>query len=378
MQTFAKFPFLPPQASSGAAEIDYLLIALNAVAIFFSAGIFVALIWLAVYYRQGNKVNRANPVLHSTSIEVIWTVIPLLICLGLFAWATALFLNQRRIPANAMEIHVVGKQWMWKLQQPNGRWEMNQLHVPVGQPIRLAMTSEDVIHSFFVPAFRLKTDVIPGQFTYLWFKPTRPGTYHLFCAEFCGTEHSKMRGKVIVMERTAYQKWLNEGNQAEAAVQVGAGLFQKHGCSGCHNPGSSVRAPMLAGIFGRQVPIQIPKQGTPLSQIKAETITADNRYLYDSIVLPEKEIAAGYRAIMPTYRNRLTNEEVFQLVAYLRSMGRADAPKTNLRQDNTNTLGASDYEARVGFIPENIKGNGVGGGGRAGSNVAPANERTGP
>jgi cytochrome c oxidase subunit II len=364
--------------------MDLLFTAISAVAVFFSAAIFITIIAFAVRYRVGSRVDRSHPPLHNIPVELAWTIIPLGIAMGIFAWATSLYFHNVRVPPGAMEIHVVGKQWMWKLQHPSGRWENNTLHVPAGRAVKLTMTSEDVIHSFYVPAFRLKQDVIPGQFTQMWFTPTTPGEYHLFCAEFCGTLHSSMVGTVYVMDPKDYETWLSEGNVRQSAAMEGSRLFRRHGCSGCHGANSSVRAPLLEGIFGKPVPVQIAPAGVPakqlasvLANVQAQTLIADTRYIHDSIVLPEKEIAAGYKPIMPSFKNRLTEEEVFNLVAYIRTLGEARQTGTGRqdytnrvspgsRQDNTGNLTAEDYRARTGFVPDNV----------GGGNTPGTNERT--
>ncbi len=348
MLTLLQFP--AARASTAAPAQDLLFTAVTLVALVFSLGIAVAVVFLAVRYRRGSKVDRSNPPQYNHHIEMAWTFIPLAIALGLFAWAAWLYFIIVRIPPNAMEIHVVGKQWMWKLQHPQGRWENNELHVPAGRPIVLTMTSEDVIHSFFVPAFRLKQDVIPGLYTQMWFTATRPGEYPLFCAEFCGTLHSKMKGRVVVMDPADYDRWLREGTNPNTLVAAGERLFRGWGCSGCHNAGSSVRAPLIEGIFGRPRPVQIPRPNVPLEKIPAETIIADRTYIHDSILLPEKVVAAGYRPIMPSFKNRITEEEILQIIAYLkaRSPGAgSDRRRTELTQE--------DYRARTGFVPENME-----------------------
>ncbi|MFN3648755.1 MAG: cytochrome c oxidase subunit II [Armatimonadota bacterium] len=372
--------YLQGGASSVADNVDALWYAITAVAVFFTVAIFVGIIYLTVKYRRGAHADRSNPPLHSLAVELAWTIVPLAIVMGIFVWSAGLFFHiTRGAPADAMEVYVVGKQWMWKLQQPNGKWENNELHVPVGKPVQLVMTSEDVIHSFWVPAFRVKQDVIPGQFTRLWFTPTKPGKYHLFCAEFCGTLHSTMVGTVYVMEPSEYEAWLNEGNVGETVAQQGEALFMKYGCSGCHGPNANVRAPALEGIFGKAIPVQIPRAGTPLEQVEATTRIADTRYLHDAIVLPEQEVAAGYRPIMPSYRNQLSEEQVFQLVAYIRSLSDR-RPAGSETTDYSGRLTPEDYKARTGFVPENVnritgQGN-TAGGGNAGGNGS--NGRTRP
>lgn len=361
------YPLSGASASTIAPEIDAVALFVTLVATFFSLGIFVAVLVLTVRYRRGAKVDRSNPPLHNVPIEVAWTVIPLVIALGIFGWAAKVFFQQVQVPPGAMEVYVVGKQWMWKLQHPEGKWEMNELHVPVGRPVVLTMTSEDVIHSFYVPAFRIKQDVIPGVYTQLSFTPTKAGTYHLFCAEFCGTYHSTMVGKVVVLEPADYEKWLTTGNVQQSLAQRGAELFRQRGCSGCHAANSSVKAPPLEGIFGESVPVQEPKPGVPLEQIAATTVIADNKYIHDSIVLPEKLIAAGYRNIMPSFRNRLTEEQILALVHYIKSLGNETPPARGKQGGDVTNLTPEDYKARTGFIPENPNKNTRGAGATSGA-----------
>jgi cytochrome c oxidase subunit 2 len=345
-------PFMPPAASREAGPIDLLFWAINLVAIVFSVGIVIAIVFLVVKYRRGNPADRSNPPSYGMAIEIAWTGIPLLIAMGIFFWSSAVFLINRHAPAGASEIFVVGKQWMWKIQHPEGRWEMNELHVPVGRPILLTMTSEDVIHSFFVPAFRLHQDVIPGSYTHLWFTPTQVGTYHLFCSQFCGTLHSTMTGEVTVMDPAEYQAWLSTGQGPGTMAEVGKALFIQHGCDGCHGAHTSVRAPKLEGIYGRPVPVQIPRAGVPLDKIPATTVLADDRYIHDSIVLPEKEIAAGYRPIMPTFKKRLTEAEIMELTAYIKSLANQPSPDNGMPQQ---PLTPEEYRTRTGFLPGNMK-----------------------
>lgn len=348
-----RLAFLQGNASDIAGDVDLLFGAITLISTVSSVGIFVALVVLVAMYRQGKRADRSNPPLHNNLIELIWTGIPLLLVMGIFVWTALLYFKMVRVPAGALEIHVVGKQWMWKMQHPTGRWENNELHVPVGRAIQLTLTSEDVIHAFFVPAFRVKQDAIPGTFTTLWFRATKPGKYHLFCAEFCGTDHSRMIGTVYVMEPAEYEEWLNTGQGTQSAVQQGFNLFRRSGCGGCHAAGSPVRAPALEGIFGKPVPVQIPRPGVRLEETRATTVIADARYLHDAILLPEQEVAAGFKPVMPSFKNRLTEEEVLKLVAYLRTLTSAE-PVTSQR-DVTNQLTEEDYRARTGFVPDNIK-----------------------
>ncbi len=209
-----------------------------------------------------------------------------------------------------MELHVVGKQWMWKIQHPQGKREINELHLPLGVPVKLLMTSQDVIHSFFIPAFRVKQDVLPDRFSTVWMVPSKLGTYHLFCTQFCGTSHSRMVGRVIVMTPTEYQQWLISGEQTESPVQTGARLFRQYGCSGCHVGSPVVRAPSLEGVYGSVVPLE-----------GGRTVIADDRYLRDSILLPNSEVVAGYAPVMPTFQGRISEDDLMALISYLKSLG---------------------------------------------------------
>src|SRR5581483_5283829 len=212
-------------------------------------------------------------------------------------------------PPDAMEVFVVAKQWMWKLQHPGGQREIDELHVPRGRAVKLVMTSQDVIHSFYVPAFRLKQDVLPGRYTEMWFVATTAGRFHLFCAEYCGTDHAHMGGDVVVMEPAAFDQWLNEHRGAADMATRGEMLFRQYGCSGCHGQNATVHAPNLAGIFGKPVPLS---DGT--------TVIADERYIRDSILLPRKEVAAGYPPIMPSFAGQIEEDDILDLIAYVKSL----------------------------------------------------------
>jgi cytochrome c oxidase subunit II len=347
---------LAPNASTAAAPIDTLFWGITAVAVFFAVAIFLIIIVLSVHYRRGNHVDRSRAPQYHLPIELAWTIIPLGIAMVLFAWSSTLFFTRSKVPKGAMEIYVVGKQWMWKMQHPQGRWENNELHVPVGVPIVLTMTSEDVIHSFYVPAFRLKQDVIPGQYTQMWFQATEPGTYHLFCAEFCGTLHSTMVGSVIVQEKAEYEKWLESGPQQPSLAAEGAKLFTARGCAGCHGANGVARAPRLEGIYGKSIPVQIPKSGQKVAEVPATTTIANAMYIHDSILEPEKMVAAGYKPIMPSYQNRISEEQILKLVAYIKSLSNSDASRSGFAGDREKaTLSDEDYKARIGFVPENRK-----------------------
>jgi cytochrome c oxidase subunit II len=310
-----RFHLIPPQASTSAQEIDWLFWSLTAILLLFSIVVFVPLTWFAIKYRRGSKADRANPSAGSNLIEVGWTSFPIVLSLALFSWGAVTYFHIERPPPNALQVQVVGKQWMWKLQHAEGKREINELHVPLGQAITLTMTSQDVIHSFFVPAFRVKQDVVPGKYVTEWFKPTRLGEYHLFCSQYCGTQHSGMIGRVLVMEPAAYQRWLTSGEAGESIAIAGERLFRNRGCSGCHSPSSKFRAPPLEGLYGKPAPLS-----------SGEVVTADDQYMRDSIMVPAKQIAAGYENIMPSYAGQLSEEEAMQLIAYLKSIADKEPP----------------------------------------------------
>jgi cytochrome c oxidase subunit 2 len=303
------FPWLPEQASTIASQVDLLLVVLIALSGFFTAIVVALIIYFGIKYRRGSYADRSAAPTTSLRLELGWIGGLLFLSLGTYIWATIIYFNMSRPPQNAQEIYVVGLQWMWKFQHPNGQQEINELHVPTGRPVRLIMASEDVIHSLYIPAFRLKYDVIPGRYTSLWFEASRTGEYHLFCAEYCGTQHSGMIGKVIVQEPRQYQEWLS-GTQAGAPLaKSGEQVFQGLGCSGCHQPDSSERAPSLVGIFGQPVPLK-----------SGDTVIADENYLRESILFPMEKVVAGYEPIMPTYEGRVSEEQLLALVAYIKSL----------------------------------------------------------
>jgi cytochrome c oxidase subunit 2 len=243
-------------------------------------------------------------------MEITWTIIPIILFTGLFAWGANVYWTIERPPSDAMTIDVVGKQWMWKLEHPEGNREINELHVPLGRNVKLILTSQDVIHSFFLPALRIKQDAVPGRYSTLWFKADKPGTFKLFCSEYCGTHHSAMNGKIIVLDLPAYQQWLTLGQPASTLAQAGERLYRELGCSGCHEGSTVVRAPVLRGLFGKPAPLE-----------NRTFVTADEAYLRDSILLPAKDIAAGYKNEMPSFQGRVSEEQLFELIEYIKSLG---------------------------------------------------------
>ena len=291
------FPLFPDQGSSNAWHVDALSLFEFAIAAFFTALIFILIVSFAVRYRRGSKADRSNPPTGNFWMEVFWFGVPLVIGMVMFIWGAILFYRLYDPPSDAMEVYVVGKQWMWKVQHSEGRAEINELHVPLGRPVTLTMTSEDVIHSFYVPAFRVKQDVLPGRNTSMWFEPTQVGRYHLFCAEYCGTNHSTMGGWVYVMEPTEFQQWLSQAGSGPSMADQGEKLFVQYHCAGCHRGSQIVNAPRLEGVFGRPVPIQ---QGN-----EVRFTLADDRYIRDSILEPKKEVVAGYQPLMPPFKDQI-------------------------------------------------------------------------
>ena len=241
-------------------------------------------------------------------LEILWSVVPFLITLVMFTWGSSLYIANQRVPDAAAEINVVGRQWMWKIQHPNGRREINELHLPLGQAVRLRLASQDVIHSFYIPAFRLKQDVVPGRYSSMWFQPARTGEYHLFCAEYCGTYHSGMIGRVVVMEPEDFERWLG-GTSGESPVEAGEKLFSDFDCANCHAAGSQQRCPQLGGLFGTDVTLQDGRK-----------VKFDEAYMRESIINPNAKIVRGYAPLMPTYRGQLSEEQILDLIAYVRSL----------------------------------------------------------
>jgi cytochrome c oxidase subunit II len=308
------FPLFPDQATGHAGQVDALYFYLWGVTAFFTVLIFLLVIFFAIRYRR-RPDDVITPALHANyTLEIIWSVIPLIIAMSMFVWGAKVYFDQVAIPPDATEVFVVGKQWMWKVQHMDGRREINELHVPVGRPVKLTMASEDVIHSFYIPAFRVKQDVLPGRYSTLWFKATRPGTYHLFCAEYCGTKHSGMIGSVIAMDPVPYQQWLSGEVPGESPAATGRKTFERLGCVTCHSGTSGARGPSLQGLYGR-----------PVQMKTGEVVVADDAYLRESILNPLARVVAGYEPVMPTYRGQINEEGLMQLIAYIRSIGPAEA-----------------------------------------------------
>lgn len=315
------FPLKPPQASTFAERVDMLYYFITGVSIFFGALIFILVIVFAIKYRRRSETEVPKPVHGSLALELTWSIIPFCLAMTMFGWGALIYFDMyHRAPESALEISVIGKQWMWHFQHPTGQREINTLHIPTGRPIRLTMATEDVIHSLYIPAFRVKKDLVPGRYTTLWFEATQPGTYHLFCAEYCGTKHSQMGGSVIAMEPAQYQQWLaGVGAPAEAApgdqmaavlpAEAGQKLFRQLNCHTCHMAGPGGQGPNLIGIFGQRVTLQ-----------NGETVTVDEAYIRESILMPRAKVVLGYPAAMPTYQGQVNEQQIMQLIAYIKSL----------------------------------------------------------
>jgi cytochrome c oxidase subunit II len=306
----SSLPLFPEQASTFAERVDALYYYLLSVSGFFVLLIFALIFYFAVKYRRRSEGEQTPPILGSILLEVAWIVIPFILVMIMFVWGASLYFTAFSPPANAMEIFVIGKQWMWKVQHPEGRREIDELHVPVGYPVKLTITSQDVIHSFYIPAFRIKMDAVPGRYTSTWFEASKTGTFHLFCAEYCGTAHAGMGGRVVVMKPSEYEQWLRTGAPEDSLVAAGGRLFQQLGCSGCHSQNSIARAPLLDGVYGKPVPLQ-----------SGQVVLADESYIRDSILLPQKDVVAGYAPVMPPFQGRISEEELMQIIAYIRFLG---------------------------------------------------------
>jgi cytochrome c oxidase subunit II len=291
-----------------AGRVDALYIFLIAVAGFFSVLIFVLIAVFAIRYRKAKR-PRAEQIEGSIPLELTWTLIPAGIAMVIFVWGAVIYFAEGRPPRGAMEIYAVGKQWMWKFEHPDGQREINQLHVPVGRDVKMIMISQDVIHSFFVPAFRIKQDVLPGRYTSTWFHATKPGTYHLFCAEYCGTSHSGMIGQVVVMEPAQFQQWLSGGGAEGSLASTGQKLFQELGCSTCHRSDTQGRGPNLVGFYGKPVLLE-----------DGRTVIGDDNYIRESVVNPTAKVVSGFKPIMPTFQGIVSEEQLLALVAYIKSI----------------------------------------------------------
>jgi cytochrome c oxidase subunit 2 len=302
-------PLFPESASTMASRVDALYFYLIAIAVFFSLLIAGLIVYYAVKFKRRTPESVGAAIHGGMALEITWTIIPFFITMTIFAWGASVYFAMATPPEETINVYVVGKQWMWKFQHLDGQREIDELHVPMGRAVKLIMTSEDVIHDVFIPAFRVKADVIPGRYTTLWFNPTKPGRYHLFCAEYCGTRHSGMVGEVIVMDQNEYQAWLGGGGPEGSLAEGGAKLFASLACNTCHRPDAQGRGPVLEGLFGKTVTL-----------LSGETATVDEAYVRESILNPTAKVAAGFQPIMPTFQGLVTEEQLLELVEYVKSL----------------------------------------------------------
>ena len=312
---FDNFPLWPERASTAAGNVDALYIFLIIVSGLMTLLIFTAVLYFAARYRRQEGV-LAEQIEGSTPLELTWSIIPLFVFLAIFAWGAVVFFKGRTPPRDSTEVYVVAKQWMWKLEHAEGQREINELHVPVGRDVKLIMTSQDVIHSFYVPAFRMKQDVLPGRYTVAWFRATKPGTYHLFCAEYCGTTHSGMIGSIVVMPPAQFEAWMSGGTSGPLSA-TGEKVFAELGCVTCHRSDTQGRGPSLQGVFGKPVLLQ-----------DGRTVTADENYVRESILDPGAKIVNGFKPVMPTFQGLVSEEQLNALVAYVKSLSPASADGT--------------------------------------------------
>ncbi len=310
MQTNSWVPLFPEQASTFAWQVDGLYLYLILISVGFTVPIVAVIFFFFVRYREKEKFATGEEIHGSIALETIWSIIPFVISMTIFLGGAVVYYNQYTPPADSMEIYVVGKQWMWKFQHGTGQREINELHIPVGRNVKLTMTTEDVLHDVYIPAFRTKADVIPGRYTTLWFNATKPGKYHLYCAEYCGLNHSGMGGYIYVMEQRDYDNWLSGSESGQTPVQAGQDLFQnKLGCASCHEGGASQRGAKLEGIYNHEVKLTT-----------GQTVIADDEYIRNSILNPSSQIVEGYQPIMPTFKGQVTEEQLVSLVAYIKSL----------------------------------------------------------
>jgi cytochrome c oxidase subunit 2 len=303
-------PFWPRTAALNGIVVNNLIIAELCICFLILATVFGMMLTYAIRYRRGSAASRADRVKKTWHFEIGWTSATLILFLGFFVWGVSIYIWLYKTPPGDIEIYVTAKQWMWKFEHPGGQREIDALHVPVDKTIRLVFASQDVIHSFFVPAFRVKHDVVPGTSETIWFKATEPGTYMLECAQYCGTQHATMKGEIVVMAPAEYAHWLARQGVHESLAEQGEALFRAHGCSGCHGANSTVHAPSLVGLYGTLVHLQ-----------DGSVRRADERYIRDCILNPRSFTVAGYPPIMPDFSGQLGEGDLLKLIAYIQSLG---------------------------------------------------------
>jgi cytochrome c oxidase subunit 2 len=329
------FPLLPEQASSVAPLVDGLYLGLVVITGAVSLLIWFVIFYFAVKYRRRPNNELAQEQEPPVALEMTWTIVPTIIFMGIFIAGAWLFFRLNRVPSNALEVYATGRQWMWKFQHPTGQREINTLHVPVGRPVKITLASEDVIHSLWFPSFRVKMDVLPNRFRVMWFEATKTGSFHIFCAEYCGTKHSGMIGTVVVMEPTEYQRWLAGGSEGSLASQ-GEKLFAKYACNTCHMDTATGRGPVLAGLYGQTRPLA-----------GGENVVVDDNYIRESILNPTAKIAAGFQPLMPTFQGQVSEDDLIRLLSYVKSIpapGAAQTPQVESVQSQLQSSGATNTQ----------------------------------
>jgi cytochrome c oxidase subunit 2 len=291
-----------------ANNVDALFIFLLVVCGMMTVAIFTMVLVFAVRFRK-RPGQRAEQIEGSHALEITWSLIPFCIFMVFFGWGAIIYFQERKPPRDATEVYTVAKQWMWKFEHMEGQREINELHVPIGRDVKMIMTSQDVIHSFFVPAFRIKQDVVPGRYTTLWFHATKAGTYHLFCSQYCGTQHSGMIGWITVMQPRDYQAWMSGAAGNQPLAVTGEKLFTELGCVTCHRSDTQGRGPNLVGVFGKPVLLE-----------DGRTVIADENYVRESILEPAAKIVKGFKPVMPTFQGQLSDEQLNALVEYVKSL----------------------------------------------------------
>lgn len=302
-------PFWQPGLSPQSGDVDLLFIGLLGASALVLALLFFLLALFCTRYRASNQVDREDHQSKNWHWEVGWTTASLVCFLVLFVWGASVYFQMYKAPADELQVFVVAKQWMWKTQHPGGQSEINALHMPINHPMRLVMASQDVIHSFFIPALRLKHDVVPGRYQEIEIEVQKPGHYHLFCAEYCGTDHSKMIGEIVAMEPADFSSWLARQAPSSSLANEGSALFRELGCSGCHGLGSKIRAPPLEGLYGKPVPLA-----------DGSMVIADDKYIRDSILLPRSQVVASYEPLMPSFQGKVSEDQLLRLVIYIKSL----------------------------------------------------------
>ncbi|WP_263366766.1 cytochrome c oxidase subunit II [Edaphobacter bradus] len=329
MKWLTSSALFPREASTIAPQTDalyFFLLLITVIGLVLVGGLVFG---FAIRYRQ-EKSPVAEQIEGSTLLEATWTIIPLALFLICFVWGALLYFRIYNPPTNAMNIYIVGKQWMWKAEHPGGQHEINALHVPMGQPIQLTMISQDVFHSFSIPDFRVKREVIPGRYSTVWFNATTPGTYHIFCTQYCGTKHSGMIGEVTVLTPDDYKKWTENSTSGMSLAQNGERLFASMGCNACHSGSAAARGPNLAGVFGSK-----------LQLTNGSEVLVNDAYLRDAILNPSQHVTAGFAPIMPTYQGQISEEGLIDLVEYIKTL------QTNYRVQQTLTTSESNQAAPI-------------------------------